>query len=183
MITNHHQCNILSTVSKHTLTDITLSYLTPLRCCCFVVEISAALTSVSYIHKARFSRVLMSMALADRKRCFLPLLTASCVPHRILFQVNVPFYTRHSTGSHRHSAVKQYIPHFNQDLWGIQGFFSPIFLFYFILVYSLFTMLCQFQAHCKVIHIPISILHQILFPYRLSKNTEQRSLCYIVGLY
>lgn len=90
----------------------------------------------------------MNRARADQKRCLLPSLTASCISHCILFQFNVPFYTHHSTGSHVHSVVKQYIPHFNQNWWGFQGFLSPIF--YFILVYSLFTMLCQFQAYSEV---------------------------------
>ena len=33
----------------------------------------------------------------------------------------------------------------------------------------------------SVIHINVSILFQILFPFRFIQNIEQSSLCYIVG--
>ena len=45
-------------------------------------------------------------------------------------------------------------------------------------------MLCQFQLYRKsesVIHIYVSILFQILFPYRLLQNIEYSSLCYTVN--
>ena len=41
-------------------------------------------------------------------------------------------------------------------------------------------MLCQFQQKISVIY--ISILFQIIFPYRLLQNIEYCSLCYTVGL-
>ena len=37
------------------------------------------------------------------------------------------------------------------------------------------------QQSDSVIHIHVSILFQILFPFRLLQNTEQSSLCYTVG--
>ena len=37
------------------------------------------------------------------------------------------------------------------------------------------------QQSDSVIHIHISILFQILFPFRLLQNIEQSSLCYAVG--
>ena len=37
------------------------------------------------------------------------------------------------------------------------------------------------QQSDSVIHIHVSILFQILFPFRLSQNIEQSSLCYTVG--
>ena len=37
------------------------------------------------------------------------------------------------------------------------------------------------QQSDSVIHIPVSILFQILFPFRLLGNIEQSSLCYAVG--
>ena len=37
------------------------------------------------------------------------------------------------------------------------------------------------QQSDSVIHINVSILFQILFPYRCLQNIEQSSLCYIVG--
>ena len=37
------------------------------------------------------------------------------------------------------------------------------------------------QQSDSVIHIHVSILFQILFPFRLSDNIEQSSLCYTVG--
>ena len=37
------------------------------------------------------------------------------------------------------------------------------------------------QRSDSVIHIHVSIPFQILFPFRLLHNTEQSSLCYIVG--
>ena len=37
------------------------------------------------------------------------------------------------------------------------------------------------QQSDSVIHIHVSILFQILFPFRLLHNTEQSSLCYTVG--
>ena len=37
------------------------------------------------------------------------------------------------------------------------------------------------QQSDSVIHIHVSILFQILFPFRLLQNIEQNSLCYIVG--
>ena len=33
----------------------------------------------------------------------------------------------------------------------------------------------------SVIHMHVSVLFQILFPFRLLQNTEQSSLCYTVG--
>ena len=36
------------------------------------------------------------------------------------------------------------------------------------------------QQSDSVIHIHVSILFQILFPFRLLQNIEQSSLCYIV---
>ena len=37
------------------------------------------------------------------------------------------------------------------------------------------------QQSDSVIHIHVSILFQILFPFRLLQNIEQSSLCYTVG--
>ena len=37
------------------------------------------------------------------------------------------------------------------------------------------------QQSDSVIHIHVSILFQIIFPFRLLHNTEQSSLCYTVG--
>ena len=37
------------------------------------------------------------------------------------------------------------------------------------------------QQSDSVIYIHISILYQILFPFRLSQSIEQSSLCYTVG--
>ena len=37
------------------------------------------------------------------------------------------------------------------------------------------------QKSDSVIYIHVPILFQILFPFRLLHNTEQRSLCYTVG--
>ena len=37
------------------------------------------------------------------------------------------------------------------------------------------------QHSDSVIHINVSILFQILFPFRLLQNIEQSSLCYTVG--
>ena len=37
------------------------------------------------------------------------------------------------------------------------------------------------QQSDSVIHIHVSILFQVLFPFRLLQNTEQSSLCYTVG--
>ena len=37
------------------------------------------------------------------------------------------------------------------------------------------------QQSGSVLHIHVSILFQILFPFRLLHNIEQRSLCYTVG--
>ena len=39
------------------------------------------------------------------------------------------------------------------------------------------------QQSDSVIHIHVSTLVQILFPFRLLQNTEQSSLCYTVGPY
>lgn len=128
--------------------------------------------------QARFSRVLMSMALADRKRCFLPWLTASCVPHRILFQVNVPFYTRHSTGSHRHSVVKQYIPHFNQHLWGVRIF--SVLYFYFISYWCIVYLQCcvSFRDTAKL-YIYLYLFFVRFFSHTGYQRTLSRDLCAI----
>ena len=37
------------------------------------------------------------------------------------------------------------------------------------------------QQSDPVIHVPVSILFQILFPFRLLQSIEQSSLCYTVG--
>ena len=53
-----------------------------------------------------------------------------------------------------------------------------------LLVYSCFTMLCQFlavQQSESVIRIHISPLFQISFPFRSPQSTEQSSLYYTVG--
>ena len=39
------------------------------------------------------------------------------------------------------------------------------------------------QQSDSVIHIHVSILFQIIFPFRLLQNIEQHSLCYTVGPY
>ena len=39
------------------------------------------------------------------------------------------------------------------------------------------------QQRDSVVHIHVSILFQILFPFRLLQNIEQNSLCYAVGPY
>ena len=54
---------------------------------------------------------------------------------------------------------------------------------YFIEVYSWLTILwvSGVQQSDSVIQICVSILFQILFPFRLLQNAEQSSLCYRVG--
>ena len=45
-------------------------------------------------------------------------------------------------------------------------------------------MLCWFQAQSKEIQLYVymlSVLFQVIFPFRLSHNIEQSSLCYTVG--
>ena len=55
------------------------------------------------------------------------------------------------------------------------------FNFYFILQYSSQCCVSGVQHSDSVIHLHVSILFQILFPFRLLQNIEQRSLCYTVG--
>ena len=58
------------------------------------------------------------------------------------------------------------------------------FFYQFLLEYSCFTMLCQFlavQQSESVIHMHISTLFQISFPFRSPQSTEQSSLCCTVG--
>ena len=55
-----------------------------------------------------------------------------------------------------------------------------------MLEYSWLTMLCYFQVYRKEIQLYIYMFlffFQILFPFRLLHNIEQRSLCYTVGPY
>ena len=56
-------------------------------------------------------------------------------------------------------------------------------IFYFLLTYSWFTILCYFQMYSTVIQLYKNIysFFQILFPYRLSQNIEYSSLCCAVG--
>ena len=58
-----------------------------------------------------------------------------------------------------------------------------VFNVYFYLESSWLTKLCSFEVYSKVIqlYIHVSILFQILFPFRLLQNIEQSSLCYTVG--
>ena len=63
----------------------------------------------------------------------------------------------------------------------------PYFLFYFIfigvqLIYNV-VLVSGVQQSESVIHIHISTLFQILFPYRSLQRIEQSSLCYTVGPY
>ena len=64
------------------------------------------------------------------------------------------------------------------------AFFVVLFIFIFLievqLIYSI-VLVSGVQQSDSVIHTYISILFQILFPHRLLQNTEQSSLCYIVG--
>ena len=53
--------------------------------------------------------------------------------------------------------------------------------FYFIWEYSGITMFCWFQIYSSDLGIHISILFQVLFPFRLLHNIKQSSLCYTVG--
>ena len=94
------------------------------------------------------------------------------------------------------------ISHLHRSLWisplgchsilaAHYGHHSHFFLFsnfnffnlYFTLEYSWFTtLLCSgVQQNNSIIHIRISILFQILFPFRLLQNIEQSSLWYTVG--
>ena len=45
----------------------------------------------------------------------------------------------------------------------------------------LFRSVSGIQQSGSVIHIHVSILFQILFPFRLLQNVEQSSLCYMLG--
>ena len=59
------------------------------------------------------------------------------------------------------------------------------FYFIFILFWRKLThnivLVSDVQQSGSVIHIHVSILFQILFPFRLLQNIEQSSLCYTVG--
>ena len=55
------------------------------------------------------------------------------------------------------------------------------FNFYFILEINNVVLVSGVQQSDSVIHIHVSILFQILFPFRLLQNIEQSSLCYTVG--
>ena len=61
------------------------------------------------------------------------------------------------------------------------------FCFYFILEYQYFILINNVvlvsgvQPSDSVLHIPVSSLFQILFPFTLLQNIEQSSLCYTVG--
>ena len=56
------------------------------------------------------------------------------------------------------------------------------FNFYFILRYSWFTVLCQFQVDSRVIQFYIYIYpFSDSFPFMLLQSIEQSSLCYLVG--
>ena len=73
-----------------------------------------------------------------------------------------------------------------------------LFFFSFKFYFTLFTTLCWFQVHSKVIefyihiyiyiyiythtHKYVSILFQAVFPYRLLQNIEHSSLCFTEGL-
>ena len=48
------------------------------------------------------------------------------------------------------------------------------------LIYNV-VLLSSVQQSDSVIHMHISILSQIIFPYRLLQNTEKSSLCYTLG--
>ena len=53
----------------------------------------------------------------------------------------------------------------------------------FLLKYSLFTILCQFQVYSKVIPFCIHMyVFQIILHYRLFQDSDHSSLCYTVGL-
>ena len=70
-----------------------------------------------------------------------------------------------------------------QMLQSVFLFFS--FLKIFIgeqLIYNV-VLVSAVQQSESVIHIPISTLFQILFPYRSLQSIEQSSLCYTVGPY
>ena len=43
------------------------------------------------------------------------------------------------------------------------------------------VLVSSVQQSDLVIHVHVSILFQILFPFRLLQNIEQSSLCYTVG--
>ena len=56
-----------------------------------------------------------------------------------------------------------------------------IYLSIYIVVQLIYNV-SGVQQSDSVIHVHVSILFQILFPFRLLHNTEQCSLCYTVGL-
>ena len=55
------------------------------------------------------------------------------------------------------------------------------FLFYIGVSIKNVVLVSGVQQSDSVIHIHVSILFQILFPFRLLQNIEQSSLCYTVG--
>ena len=66
--------------------------------------------------------------------------------------------------------------------YGVVSFFFFNFLFYIgVQLINNVVLVSGVQQSDSVIHIHVSILFQILFPFRLLHNTEQSSLCYTVG--
>ena len=62
-----------------------------------------------------------------------------------------------------------------------------LFDFYFFILYCRivdykFVLVSSIQQADSVMHICVSILFQIPFPFRLLQNIEHSSLCYIVNL-
>ena len=66
-----------------------------------------------------------------------------------------------------------------QEQW--LGLFFLIFILYGGIVDEQSCVSFRCTAKWTVIHIHVSILFQILFPFRLLQNTEQSALCYTVG--
>ena len=66
--------------------------------------------------------------------------------------------------------------------YGVVSFFFFNFLFYIgVQLINNVVLVSGVQQSDSVIHIHVSILFQILFPFRLLHNIEQSSLCYTVG--
>ena len=66
--------------------------------------------------------------------------------------------------------------------------FFPLYFFFFNFLFYIVVQLINnvalvsgVQQSDSVIHTHISILFQVLFPFRLLQNIEQSSLCYTVG--
>ena len=161
-------------MSKRTLTDTTSFYFIPLRCCCFVAEISTALTSVSNIHQARFSHVLMNRAQADQKRCFLPSLTASCTASCF----NSMFPSTHITAQgHTCTLLLNNTFHILIKICGGSRVFSVLF---FISYWCIIYLQCCVSFRCTAkLYIYLYLFFVRFFSHTGYQRTLSRDLCAI----